>query len=423
MSEEQKITTQSKNNNIDNNQETKNKENDVVKETQKNDNKNNSKNITVWFSIIIVIVLIIVGLIYYNYNYNFNSNKDKDTKNSSSSSKQYSNIYDYISSNSELSTSLKTINLAGIEEILKTQPNLTIFIPNNEAFKKLGNEDLLNSLLSDNVNNKTFLATLLSNHIPVSTDNGALTTTLNYEDLSNKSKTENNDLYTSQSTLSVVEEKNHVYINGSKIITKDIKTGNGIVHIVDSIIFPSLANLNSLDDTSEIKMLLTKNLSLLTGNYEGKSTILNRLIVFPNSKLILNSVNTPSIIEANGLNLSAFGQPAMMINGVYPDVSLKLETNLVDYKGYGTKNLLSFLVTKIDLNFSVAGSSLPNEVKQQLILALSQNGIVLPTINETSTITVNLIADLQNNSLNITSISKNSLSENNFYFSFEGERK
>ena len=136
----------------------------------------------------------------------------------------------------DLSTLVAAVQAAGLVDTLSGEGPFTVFAPTNEAFAALpaGTADTL--LLPEN---KDKLTRILTSHviagkltasdvIAAAEANGgkAVVTTLSGAKL--KAKVKNGAVY-------IKDESG----NYSKVTTADVKTSNGVVHIVNSVLLPS----------------------------------------------------------------------------------------------------------------------------------------------------------------------------------------
>ncbi|AZB72795.2 fasciclin domain-containing protein [Synechococcus elongatus PCC 11801] len=135
-----------------------------------------------------------------------------------------SSILDIAKSNENFSTFVAAIQAAGLEKVLSSDGQFTVFVPTNEAFAKLS-EGQLEALLKPE--NKNQLISILTYHVVPATvtsaeiQPGAVTTV------------EGRSLQ-----LAIVDSK--VKVNQATVIATDIKARNGVIHIIDSVIIPSV---------------------------------------------------------------------------------------------------------------------------------------------------------------------------------------
>ena len=120
-----------------------------------------------------------------------------------------------------LVTALKA---AGLVETLQGKGPFTVFAPTDEAFNKLP-KHVLDELLKPE--NKDRLVKILTYHVVpgkvLSTDLSAPVTT---------PKT------VEGSKLWIDVDKRGVRVNQAKVVTADIVTSNGVIHVIDSVLIP-----------------------------------------------------------------------------------------------------------------------------------------------------------------------------------------
>ena len=115
------------------------------------------------------------------------------------------------------------LEMAGLVDALSDpDSNFTVFAPTNAAFHLLG-DDALNALLADT----EALTTLLTNHVIAGSTVDAVTAySLNGTMLETLSG----------NTVEVAIDDGSLLIQGAKVITSDIYTTNGIIHVIDRVI-------------------------------------------------------------------------------------------------------------------------------------------------------------------------------------------
>ena len=115
------------------------------------------------------------------------------------------------------------LEMAGLVDALSDpDSNFTVFAPTNAAFHLLG-DDALNALLADT----EALTTLLTTHVIAGSAVDAVTAySLNGTMLETLSG----------NTVEVAIDDGSLLIQGAKVITSDIYTTNGIIHVIDRVI-------------------------------------------------------------------------------------------------------------------------------------------------------------------------------------------
>ena len=121
-------------------------------------------------------------------------------------------------------TLVSAVQAAGLEETLRGEGPYTVFAPTDEAFAAVPKETL-DALLAD--------------------PEGALTDVLTYHvvpgkvmstDLSDGMQA---DTVNGQALDISVGEDGTVMVNGATVVTADIETSNGVIHVIDTVLVPA----------------------------------------------------------------------------------------------------------------------------------------------------------------------------------------
>jgi len=121
-------------------------------------------------------------------------------------------------------TLVSAVQAAGLEETLRGEGPYTVFAPTDEAFAAVPKETL-DALLADP---KGALTDVLTYHVVpgkvMSTDlsDGMQAETVNGQPL---------DI--------TIEDDGTVKVNGATVVTADIETANGVIHVIDTVLVPS----------------------------------------------------------------------------------------------------------------------------------------------------------------------------------------
>jgi uncharacterized surface protein with fasciclin (FAS1) repeats len=117
---------------------------------------------------------------------------------------------------------VKAIQAAGLVETLKGKGPFTVFAPTDEAFAKLP-AGTLEGLLKD----KAKLASILTYHVVpgkvMSSD---------VAKLSSAKTVQGQDVK--------ISTAGGVRVNDAKVVQADIETTNGVIHVIDTVILPSM---------------------------------------------------------------------------------------------------------------------------------------------------------------------------------------
>lgn len=116
------------------------------------------------------------------------------------------------------------LTAAGLIDTLKGAGPFTVLAPTDDAFAKISGSDL-NALLAD----KEKLTAVLTYHVVAGNVPASVVTTLH----------EATTLEGSTVQIAVVDGK--VVLNGnSHVISADIATSNGVIHVIDTVLMPSV---------------------------------------------------------------------------------------------------------------------------------------------------------------------------------------
>ena len=121
-------------------------------------------------------------------------------------------------------TLVAAVKAAGMVEVLKGEGPFTVFAPTDEAFKKIPEETLKMLLQPEN---KEKLQAILKYHVVAGDVRAAAVVKLQ------KAKTVNG-----QEVEIKVTDKGGVMLDGANVIRTDIECGNGVIHVIDTVIMP-----------------------------------------------------------------------------------------------------------------------------------------------------------------------------------------
>lgn len=137
-------------------------------------------------------------------------------------------ITDIVLENNDFTILRTVVTYAGMSDALKTS-NITVFAPNDAAFKASGYADAsaLTSLPAATVRqilDYHVLSSIVKSSDFVTTNNQATQTIVN------------KPIFISKNTSGLS-------VNGAKIITADLKADNGVIHVIDRVLLPATKNL------------------------------------------------------------------------------------------------------------------------------------------------------------------------------------
>ena len=149
---------------------------------------------------------------------------------------QDKNIVETAASSKDFSTLVAAVQAADLVEVLSSEGPFTVFAPTNDAFSKLP-AGTLESLLKPE--NKTTLQNILKYHVVSGSIMASdVVNLIKQNDGKATVVTVSGDTLTAQmkdGAVYLVDENN----NWSKISATDLKTSNGIIHVIDSVVLPN----------------------------------------------------------------------------------------------------------------------------------------------------------------------------------------
>lgn len=133
-------------------------------------------------------------------------------------------IVDTAVSAGQFETLVAAVKAAGLVETLKGEGPFTVFAPNDAAFAKLPAGTVENLLKPEN---KDQLVAVLTYHVvPGRIMSG---------DISGKTA----EVETVQGSKLSVDATDGVKVDEAKVISADIETSNGVIHVIDSVVLPN----------------------------------------------------------------------------------------------------------------------------------------------------------------------------------------
>ncbi len=142
-------------------------------------------------------------------------------------------VFDVIRDSEVHTTLQQALELSGLDSVLLRSGTYTVFAPTDDAFAAVDAETL-NSLLAD--------------------PTGALTTVLLYHVLGDSvASTALMDGMTAETlqgeSVMVSIDGSEVRIDGALVTTPDIRTSNGIVHVIDAVLLPDVVSVEELSES------------------------------------------------------------------------------------------------------------------------------------------------------------------------------
>ena len=132
----------------------------------------------------------------------------------------------------QFDTLMTAVIRAGLVKTLKGNGPFTVFAPTDEAFSKIP-QDQLNALLKD----KEALAKVLTYHVVP----GKVLA---------KDVVKLNSAKTVQGQSIRIDSSSGVMVDNARVVKADIKTSNGVIHVIDSVMLPKDGNSQDIVDTA-----------------------------------------------------------------------------------------------------------------------------------------------------------------------------
>lgn len=120
-------------------------------------------------------------------------------------------------------TLVAAVQAAGLGEALSGEGPLTVFAPTDKAFAALPAGTVENLLKPEN---KDQLVDILTYHVV-----GAKVKSYNVES--------GDVTMLNEKTAEVIVDGDNIMIDGANVVTADIVTSNGVIHVIDSVILPN----------------------------------------------------------------------------------------------------------------------------------------------------------------------------------------
>ena len=125
--------------------------------------------------------------------------------------------------NEQFSTLVTAVKAAGLVETLKSKGPFTVFAPTNDAFAALPKGTVENLLKPENKNK---LAAILKHHV--------VSGKVMASDVSGKKLSQ----ATVNGTKINIDGTSGVTVSGAKVISADLITTNGVIHVIDKVLLP-----------------------------------------------------------------------------------------------------------------------------------------------------------------------------------------
>ncbi len=123
-------------------------------------------------------------------------------------------------------TLVAAVQAAGLVDTLKGDGPFTVFAPTDEAFAALPEGTVESLLLPEN---KDMLTAILTYHVVP----GKVMSTDLQDDM---------EAATVQGESVTIDLDNGVQVEGATVVSADIETSNGVIHVIDAVILPDAAS-------------------------------------------------------------------------------------------------------------------------------------------------------------------------------------
>ena len=134
---------------------------------------------------------------------------------------RHNDIVDVAASSSDFATLVAAVKAADLVDVLQSEGPFTVFAPNDEAFAKLP-PGTIQTLLQ----NIPQLARILTYHV---VPGKVMSSDIAGKELSTA---------TVEGSTVDINATNGVMIDGANVVTADIDTSNGVIHVIDKVIMP-----------------------------------------------------------------------------------------------------------------------------------------------------------------------------------------
>lgn len=115
-----------------------------------------------------------------------------------------------------LTAALGAVRQAGVEDVLNTTPDLTVFVPTNDAFAAIGN--LVSGLTAEQ------LGSILGYHV------------IPGQVIYSSDIADGSVATLEGSDLNIKVQDGNVFVNSAKVIAADILIANGVAHVIDGYV-------------------------------------------------------------------------------------------------------------------------------------------------------------------------------------------
>lgn len=205
-------------------------------------------------------------------------------------------IVEIVTDNPNFSLLRTAVVHAELVSTLQGTGNFTVFAPTDDAFKKAGLESAT-SITS--LPKETVKSILLYHTLPSKLNSSAIPTANN---TAVKTVQEDN--------FYVTKNSSGVFVNGSQVTTADLEAKNGVIHVVDNVLFPASGNLvESLSANDDFSYLVAAVVRASSGNTNVAEVLQGNVpftVFAPTNQAFINAgFATVQDIQATDPNLLA----------------------------------------------------------------------------------------------------------------------
>ncbi|KAH8652047.1 FAS1 domain-containing protein [Xylariales sp. PMI_506] len=194
-----------------------------------------------------------------------------------------------------LTAAAGALSASGLEEGLGSLSDVTIFVPNNDAFSAIGSV-LANASTDDIVNILGYH--VINGTVAYSTDLGNTTiTAFNGEQ------------------LTITVEDGAVFVNAARVIEPDLLVENGVIHVIDQVLNPSNTTATPNPSATSVEPAFSGASSVTTG-VPFTSGVSTPTTTFPAASATSSSSKGPAMpIKTGAVGAAAlFGGAVVLVN-------------------------------------------------------------------------------------------------------------
>jgi transforming growth factor-beta-induced protein len=226
-----------------------------------------NKKVTASIVVVVAAVLLVaVALSGFNLNLNSQATSNKT-------------VVQTAQENGNFTKFIGALNTSGLTEKLNGSGPYTVFAPTDTAFAAM-NQTLLNNLTKDNAS----LAKVLQYHIvPGKFMSSQLTQNMTLKTLEG-------------SDLVVIKNQTGTYVNGAKIVTKDVESSNGVIQAIDTVLVPQTIVQTMMNTSSLSTLTAAVQMANLTDTLNGTGPF---TVFAPTNSALANSTYVNGLLAAN----------------------------------------------------------------------------------------------------------------------------